>query len=236
MTDVPPSGACARSLGFVPQEAFLFSRTLRDNIALGRPDADGRGRSPAAVALARLEGDLDGLPAGLDTVGRRARLHALRGPAPARRRSPARRWSSRRILVLDDALSSVDADTERAILDATRAAPRRPDAASSSPIGCPPSPGSTASSCSRTAASSRTAPTTRCSRGAASTRACSPRRPRAEAEAGMTRPDPARRSSARPTTRGSSAGSPPTSGRTPAWSRRRSVCCSPERRSSWAQP
>jgi len=82
-------------VGFVPQEAFLFSRSLRDNVGFGRPgakDADVE----HAVRTARLDGDLLALPDGLATVV---------GERP-------------NFLVLDDALSSVDADTERAILDA----------------------------------------------------------------------------------------------------------------------
>ena len=73
-----------RQMGIVPQEAFLFSGTIRDNLAFGRPDGDGRGgrarrprgRRPRLHRRAR---------AGLRDGGRRARHPALGGPAPARR-------------------------------------------------------------------------------------------------------------------------------------------------------
>ena len=103
-----------RSLGYVPQEAFLFSKPLRDNIALGRPGAS-EDELVRAVRLSHLAADLDAFPEGLDTVvgergftlsgGQRQRATLARAAVP-----------EPRILVLDDALSSVDADTEKAIL------------------------------------------------------------------------------------------------------------------------
>lgn len=103
-----------RSLGYVPQEAFLFSKPLRDNIALGRPHAS-EDELVRAVRLSHLAADLDAFPEGLDTVvgergftlsgGQRQRATLARAAVP-----------EPRILVLDDALSSVDADTEKAIL------------------------------------------------------------------------------------------------------------------------
>jgi ATP-binding cassette subfamily B protein len=103
-----------RSLGYVPQEAFLFSKPLRENIALGRPQARDE-EIARAVRLSHLAGDLAAFPEGLDTVvgergftlsgGQRQRATLARAAVP-----------EPRILILDDALSSVDADTERAIL------------------------------------------------------------------------------------------------------------------------
>ncbi len=111
-----PVGQLRQSIGYVPQEAFLFSRTLRDNIALGRPDAADH-EIARAVDLARLTGDVDAFPEGLETlVGERG--FTLSGGQ--RQRATLARAALRdpRILILDDSLSSVDADTERAILDA----------------------------------------------------------------------------------------------------------------------
>ena len=104
------------SVALVPQEAFLFSRSLRDNVALGRPDA------PEAAILdaardARLDADLHALPDGLATiVGERG--FTLSG-GQRQRATLARALLARApVLILDDAFSSVDADTERAILAA----------------------------------------------------------------------------------------------------------------------
>jgi len=114
VTTVPPARV-RRSVGVVPQEAFLFSRTLRDNVTLGRPDAP----APAvdrAVALARLEDDLGDLPEGLATVvGERG--FTLSGGQRQRTALARALLTEAPLLVLDDALASVDADTEKAILD-----------------------------------------------------------------------------------------------------------------------
>jgi ATP-binding cassette subfamily B protein len=103
-------------IGFVPQEAFLFSRSLRDNVAFGRPDAT-EAEILDAVRAARLDTDLPALPDGLATlVGERG--FTLSG-GQRQRATLARALLTRApYLVLDDALSSVDADTEREILNA----------------------------------------------------------------------------------------------------------------------
>ena len=103
------------SIGFVPQEAFLFSRSLRDNVAFGVPAATDA-EIGEAVRAARLEADLPALPDGLATlVGERG--FTLSG-GQRQRATLARALLTRApFLVLDDALSSVDADTEREILD-----------------------------------------------------------------------------------------------------------------------
>lgn len=110
-----PVGSLRRSIGYVPQEAFLFARTLEENIRLGRPSASDE-EVLRAVEIANLTGDLDSFPSGLDTVvgergftvsgGQRQRLTLARAAV-----------TDPNILILDDSLSSVDADTERAILD-----------------------------------------------------------------------------------------------------------------------
>ncbi len=109
-----------RRVGFVPQDDFLFSTTVFDNIAYGRPDAT-REEVAAAAQTAGLAVDLESLPDGLDTAvaergatlsgGQRQRVAVARAiliDAP--------------ILLLDNALSNVDAETERKVLDGLRAA------------------------------------------------------------------------------------------------------------------
>ncbi len=111
-----PLSTLRRSIGYVPQEAFLFSRSLRDNIALGQPTATEADVSEA-VEMARLGGDLAAFPHGLDTVvGERG--YTLSG-GQRQRMTLARALMGRpRLLILDDSLSSVDADTEQTILRA----------------------------------------------------------------------------------------------------------------------
>jgi ATP-binding cassette, subfamily B, multidrug efflux pump len=106
------------AIGFVQQETMLFSRPLRENLALGR-----EGATPAqierAVALARLAQDLPQLPRGLETlVGERGMT--LSGGQKQRAALARALLREPRLLVLDDALSSVDASTEAAILDGLR--------------------------------------------------------------------------------------------------------------------
>ncbi len=102
-------------VGFVPQEAFLFSRSLYDNVAFGRPGA-GSSEIEDAVRGARLEADLPVLPDGLATiVGERG--YTLSGGQRQRATLARALATDPNFLVLDDALSSVDADTERMILD-----------------------------------------------------------------------------------------------------------------------
>ncbi len=103
-------------IGFVPQETFLFSTTLAENIALGVQGAT-REEIEEAARLAGLESDITSFPQGFDTMvgergvtlsgGQRQRCAIAR----AILRNPA-------ILILDDALSSVDTLTEERILNA----------------------------------------------------------------------------------------------------------------------
>lgn len=111
-----PLGRLRRSIGYVPQESFLFSRTLKENIRLGEPAASDEAVADA-VALARLSGDLESFPSGLETVvGERG--YTLSGGQRQRATLARALVGERRLLILDDSLSSVDADTERAILEA----------------------------------------------------------------------------------------------------------------------
>jgi ATP-binding cassette subfamily B protein len=137
ITDVPLASLRAQ-IGYAPQEAFLFSTTIADNIAMGYgggtaiPAARARelereiGRAAAAdlsteprvieaARAAGLDRDLAAMPDGLATIvgergitlsgGQRQRVALARALA-----------SAPRLLVLDDSLSSVDAETERTIL------------------------------------------------------------------------------------------------------------------------
>lgn len=111
-----PLARLRRSIGFVPQEAFLFSRSLRENIAFGKSEASP-GEIAEAVHAAHLLGDLESFPEGLDTlVGERG--FTLSGGQRQRVTLARALLGGRSVLVLDDSLSSVDADTEQAILAA----------------------------------------------------------------------------------------------------------------------
>lgn len=115
LAEVPVSRVRA-GVAFVPQEAFLFSRSLKENVAFGLP-AGGETAIAAAVSAARLDTDLPSLPGGLETiVGERG--FTLSGGQRQRATLARALAVDPNILVLDDALSSVDADTERMILDA----------------------------------------------------------------------------------------------------------------------
>ncbi len=111
-----PIGSLRRDVALVPQGSFLFSATLRENIALARPDAGDADVLAAAVA-AGLADDLERFPEGLATVvGERG--VTLSG-GQRQRVAIARAIITRpRLLLLDDCLSAVDTQTERAILGA----------------------------------------------------------------------------------------------------------------------
>ena len=113
-----PVARVRRSTGFVPQEGFLFSRSLRDNIALGRPAATDA-QVADAVRTARLDDEIALLPDGLSTiVGERGQT--LSGGQRQRATLARAILPDPRLLILDDSLSSVDADTEKSILDGLR--------------------------------------------------------------------------------------------------------------------
>ena len=113
-----PLSTLRRAIGMVPQEPFLFSDTIAENVLFGADAADGW--APArvaaeAMAIARLDKDLAGFPDGAETpVGERG--VTLSGGQKQRAALARAIAADPRILVLDDALSAVDAYTEDEIL------------------------------------------------------------------------------------------------------------------------
>jgi ATP-binding cassette subfamily B protein len=104
-----------RSIGYVPQDTFLFSATIRENIAFGRTEANDQEIKEAA-RIAQIYDEIMEFPEGMDTVigekgitlsgGQRQRVAIAR----AILMNPP-------IFILDDALSSVDIQTEERILE-----------------------------------------------------------------------------------------------------------------------
>ncbi len=111
-----PLETLRRAIGFVPQEPFLFSATIAENIRFGAT------RSPAATismeeaaAIARLDKDIEAFPKGHDTVvGERG--ITLSGGQKQRTAIARAVYVDPPVLILDDALSAVDTYTEEEIL------------------------------------------------------------------------------------------------------------------------
>jgi ATP-binding cassette subfamily B protein len=101
-------------VGYVPQESFLFSDTLYENISFGLPEVD-REASERAALLAQLDGDVRDFPDGYETfIGERGvTLSGGQKQRTALARAIARDPD---ILILDDAFSAVDTATEELIL------------------------------------------------------------------------------------------------------------------------
>jgi ATP-binding cassette subfamily B protein len=107
-----------RAIAYVPQSTFLFSRPLHENVRMGRDDLPEEGLE-AAIRISRVSNDLPQLPRGVETMvgekgvmlsgGQKQRVAIARAIV----RDPA-------ILVLDDALSSVDTRTAADILSELR--------------------------------------------------------------------------------------------------------------------
>jgi ATP-binding cassette, subfamily B, multidrug efflux pump len=128
-----PLATLRSAIGFVPQEPFLFSDTLADNVAFGldgQREGDGDGRSArasaerkerieSAAAVARLDKDVVDFPKGYETtVGERG--ITLSGGQKQRTALARAIVIDPRILILDDALSAVDTYTEEEILSRLR--------------------------------------------------------------------------------------------------------------------
>jgi ATP-binding cassette subfamily B protein len=110
-------------IAWVPQETFLFSATVAENIAYGRPTAS-REQIEQAAEIAGLEDDLRGFPAGLDTrVGERG--ITLSGGQRQRVAIARAVIRDAPVLILDDCLSSVDSQTEEKVLRGLRDVMRR---------------------------------------------------------------------------------------------------------------
>jgi ATP-binding cassette subfamily B multidrug efflux pump len=109
-----PLSVLRQAMGYVPQETFLFSESIRTNLTFGREDASDEAIQHA-MDVAQFRETVDGLENGLDTLlgergvnlsgGQKQRLAIARAVV----RNP-------QILILDDALSSVDTHTEERIL------------------------------------------------------------------------------------------------------------------------
>ncbi|MEV8535263.1 ABC transporter ATP-binding protein [Streptomyces sp. NPDC051211] len=106
------------AIGLVPEDSFLFSDSVRANIAYGRPDATEE-EVRAAARAAQADGFIEALPAGYDTkVGE----HGLTLSGGQRQRVALARaiLTDPRLLLLDDATSAVDARIEHEIHEALR--------------------------------------------------------------------------------------------------------------------
>ena len=113
-----PIAGLRRNLGFVPQETFLFSETMRENIAFGKEDATDEDVRLAARAASIAE-EIEGFPERYRTlVGERG--ITLSGGQKQRTAIARAIIRNPRILILDDALSSVDTHTEDKILNHLR--------------------------------------------------------------------------------------------------------------------
>jgi ATP-binding cassette subfamily B multidrug efflux pump len=113
-----PLEALRRNIGFVPQETFLFSESIRENIAFGVENATNE-EIRRAAQVAHIAGDIEEFPRKYDTVvGERG--ITLSGGQKQRTAIARAIIRDPRILILDDALASVDTYTEERILNELR--------------------------------------------------------------------------------------------------------------------
>src|SRR5262249_52329095 len=153
-----------RAVGVVSQEPFLFSATVRENIAYGVPEATEE-EVLRAARMAQADAFVRELPDGYETVvGERG--YTLSGGQRQRIAIARAIITDPRVLILDEATASVDRPAEREIGRALRWPGGRP---SSSPTASRPSRSRTSWSCSRTGASRRREPTRSSTRPATST-------------------------------------------------------------------
>ena len=107
-----------RFVGYVPQDPFLFSASLRSNLAFGNDEASDE-EMQHAVWVARLDNEVGIFTQGLDTVVGERGITLSGGQKQRATLGRALVFNSP-ILILDDCLSSVDAQTENEILRALR--------------------------------------------------------------------------------------------------------------------
>jgi ATP-binding cassette subfamily B protein len=118
-----PLATLRRNIGVVPQETFLFSETIRENLCFGAPDATDAEIMEAAEA-AHIRQEFSEFPAGFATmVGERG--VTLSGGQKQRTSIARALLRHPRILILDDALASVDTYTEERILQGLRTYTRK---------------------------------------------------------------------------------------------------------------
>ena len=116
-----PLATLRRAIAVVPQEPFLFSDTIAANIAFADagPGSGDPGRVNEVAALARLDQDVPAFPAGYETrIGERG--ITLSGGQKQRTAIARALYASPQILLLDDAFSAVDTQTEHEVLARVR--------------------------------------------------------------------------------------------------------------------
>jgi ATP-binding cassette subfamily B protein len=110
-----PLRTLRRAIGYVPQETFLFSLPLRENVGFGTDETLTNDRLEWAADVAQLDKDVDDFPARYDTmIGERG--VTLSGGQKQRTAIARAVAKDPRILILDDSLSAVDTYTESEIL------------------------------------------------------------------------------------------------------------------------
>ena len=113
-----PLDVLRRHIGYVPQETFLFSETIAENIRYGSKDANDD-RLAHAAEIAQIAKDVGGFPKGFETIlGERG--ITLSGGQKQRTSIARAVMRNPKILILDDALSAVDTYTEEEILQRLR--------------------------------------------------------------------------------------------------------------------
>ena len=117
-----PLSVLRGNIGLVPQEPFLFSDTIAENIAYGVPEDDPerlKAKVKRIADLVQLSGDVEDFPKGYDTsLGERG--VTLSGGQRQRTAMARAIIRDPKILILDDALSAVDTQTEARILEGLR--------------------------------------------------------------------------------------------------------------------
>lgn len=111
--------ALREAIAVVPQDTFLFSESLRDNLLLGDSGDGPEARLRRSIEVAQLTDTLEEIPYGLDTMLGERGIN-LSGGQKQRATIARALYRDAPILILDDALSAVDTVTEEAILEGLR--------------------------------------------------------------------------------------------------------------------